>query len=450
MIADCFSGRHATDCAKSVAHVEAAVRLIAEHRLGSADELQAALSCDEDLIAAHALSGFGAVLLARAELLGPARRSLDASKTAMARKRVASGSERALVQALEKAVDGHLLAAAAVLEAHLDDEPRDFLALKLAHSLRFMSGDLSGMLATTYKVLPAWSRDTPGMGFLLGCHAFGLEEAGEFDAAERCGRLAVAIEPRDAWGLHAVSHVHEMQGRTADGVDWLEQSRGVWTRCNNFSSHVAWHLALFYLERGDATRTLALYDEEIRAVRTEDFRDVANATSLLWRLGQIGVPVGDRWDELSDIARRRVNDTTLAFATLHHLLALVAAGEGDAADDLLSALEIRSASREGDQADVAACVAVDLARALIDLRGSISGFDLARIAEATPRLGGSHAQRDVFVRTLAMAAADAGETDAFERIMKLRSRLRRADRLSSLATARLASAGRRRSTKLCV
>ena len=114
-----------------------------------------------------------------------------------------------------------------------------------------MLGDASGMLASSARILDRWSPSGAGYGFLLGCHAFALEELGHFEAAERIGRRAVEIEPADAWGLHAVGHVYEMQGRTGQGIAWLEAARPAWSRCNNFTFHIAWHLALFQLERGE-------------------------------------------------------------------------------------------------------------------------------------------------------------------------------------------------------
>src|SRR5215207_6079809 len=51
---------------------------------------------------------------------------------------------------------------------------------------------------------------------------------------------------------------------------------------------MAWHLALFHLETGDHDRVLAIYDTQVRPHPTDDFRDVANAVSLLWRFEQEG------------------------------------------------------------------------------------------------------------------------------------------------------------------
>ena len=438
---DRFGFRHSSQCRPAIAAFERAVFAVAAHKPSASAELEAAIGADPDLVAAHALKGFAQVLLARAELLAGASAALSEARRAL---RVCDGGtadERALTSALAYAVQGRLAAAAELLDGALDRNPTAFLPAKIAHSLRFMLGDARGMLATTARALKALPERRPGHGFLLGCHAFALEELGEYGAAERAGRRAVEIEPDDAWALHAVSHVHEMQGRTAEGIAWLEDSRPVWTACNNFGFHMAWHLAICHLERADHERVLQLYDTEVRPAPSDDFRDVANAVSLLWRLEQEGVAVGARWDELKVIALRRRHETTLAFATLHHLLALVAVGELGAARELLGAMEANAETGRGDQAEVMDAVGVELASAILDLAlHRAPRAELDRLATRLHRIGGSNAQRDVFVRTLAATAADRGDAAALKRILAVRRRLKRDDRFVGLVEGWLAQA----------
>ena len=54
----------------------------------------------------------------------------------------------------------------------------------------------------------AWHRDVPGYHYVLGMHAFGLEESGDYARAEEQGRAALELDRRDPWAVHAVAHVN--------------------------------------------------------------------------------------------------------------------------------------------------------------------------------------------------------------------------------------------------
>ena len=438
MQTDRFSGQHSTASAAAIAAYEEAVGCVASHRAGAAEALASALAIAPDMAMAHALKGFGGVLLARAETFPPARHA-----RALARNSLGSGGtaqERAFVAALGEAAEGRLLGASAILDQHLSLQPRDLVAIKLAHGLRFMAGDQPGMLATTGACLDAWMPDMPGYGFVLGCHAFGLEEAGDYASAERVGQLAVASEPRDVWGLHAVSHVYEMDGRTGEGIALLDNARPMWTQCHNFAFHMAWHLSLCHIARGRPDLALDIYDAEVRPAATDDFRDIANAVSLLWRLRQERADVGDRWHELEQIARRRTSDTSLVFASLHHVLTLVAVGDIAAARQVVEAIA-RRADGSCDQSAVAGGVGTELGEALLGLAAPARN-DLMRLARELPLIGGSHAQRDVFLRSLVLIAADNGRGGEVQALIGLRRQFRRDDRFAALAQERLAQAQR--------
>jgi tetratricopeptide (TPR) repeat protein len=438
---DRFGLRHSSNEAGAVVAFETAVLGLAAHKPSTGADLARALASDPLLVAGHAVKGFANLILAREELLAPARQAHAEARAALDWLGGGTADERILVRALGEAVEGRFARAAMALDEILQRNPRAFLPAKIAHALRFMLGDAPGMLAASARVLRRYPADAPGYGFVLGCHALALEETGDLDAAERVGRQAVELEPEDAWGLHAVSHVHEMQGRTREGIAWLEGSRPVWMSCNNFSFHMAWHLALFHLEAGEHERVLAIYDRQVRPQPTDDFRDVANAVSLLWRLEQEGVPVGGRWGELGEIAMRRRRDVTLTFACLHNLLALIATGEIDAAWDLVRALELSTEQNAGDQPQVMDAVGIELATALLDLAlNRAPRSDFAALAHRLPRIGGSHAQRDVFVRTLAEFAASRGDSDALATILGVRRRMKRDDRITAILGRRLAEA----------
>ena len=436
MTMDMYGGRHSAATPQAITHFEAAVSELLGHRRQLALHLDAALAADPDHVASLALKGFGAVLLARSEQVATAQ-AIAAQVMASAETRALTDFERTLARALDAAARGLWRKSADILQARLAIAPREILLVKLAHGLRFLAGDGEGLLTPTATVIDAWSPHMPGYGYLLGCHAFGLEERGEYDAAERTARRALECEPQDAWGLHALSHVHFMQGRIAEGIAWIEQTRRIWSACHNFGQHLAWHGALLQVTADRADAALAIYDEEIRPYLADDFRDLANASSLLWRVRQRGGDVRSRFEELRSFAEKRAQDTTLIFASLHHLLTMVACDDARGAAEIVAAIERCAKTRNGEQSAVASSVGIDLARTIAGF--GMMNVDPARLVRETAILGGSNAQRDVFVRTLAIAAAGAGDEKALETTLGARGRLLRDARFEGLARRRLSS-----------
>jgi tetratricopeptide (TPR) repeat protein len=297
-------------------------------------------------------------------------------------------------------------------------DPLDGFSIKLSHGIRFMLGDLPGMRQSLERVLPHWRPDVPGCGYVSGCHAFVLEESGELAEAERVGRRAIELAPLDIWGTHAVAHVYEMQGRAADGIDWLASQARQLSGANNFAYHLHWHRALFHLALGEIDSVLELYDQAIRAVRTDDFRDVANAASLLWRVEAQGIDVGARWDELGALAEARGADPTLAFAAAHRALALAATGRLEPLTRMIAELEHWAADSTTCQAGVLCTIGLPLLHAIAATAEGQPGRAvdiLFPLRHRLQSLGGSHAQRDLFHWFLTDAAIAAGRRrEAFE------------------------------------
>ena len=387
--------------AAATRHLDDAVTSFLAHRVDTNDHLAAALAADDRLAAAHCLSGFLHLLLGRSELLPPARHALEMAGASLAR-RGGTARERALFAALDSWCSGEMELSAAILDASLAANPLDAMTAKLVHGLRFMLGDAAGMRRSLEAILPAWSQPVPGFGFLLGCHAFALEETDALAAAEEVGRRALALEPQDVWGCHAVAHVHEMRGEPARGIAWVRAHAGRWNAVNNFARHMSWHEALCYLARNDIDAVFALYDGQIRKIRSDDYRDVTNAAGLLRWLERKGHAVGARWDELAAIAERRTRDHALVFAQLHYLICLIGAGHWDAAYRCFAAMDLEARGGEGSQARLLAEVGVPLAKIMLaDAEGSAPAPQtILRLRGAIARLGGSRAQRRTFEQIL--------------------------------------------------
>jgi tetratricopeptide (TPR) repeat protein len=405
------------------------------HAAATPEHLARTLEADPGFALAHAAKGLMLLSLARSEVSGPARDCLTRARAAAALRPV-TRRESMVIEALALWLDDAPRRAAQRLEAILLAHPFDVLALKLSHGLRFMLGDQAEMLASLRRVAPGFGENHPLAGYVNGCYAFALEEQGHYAEAERIGRRAVELSPRDAWGRHAVAHVLEMTGRADEGVAWLGDGRTL-SHANNLRFHITWHLALFRLERGETAEVLRLYDEEIRAEQTDDYRDIANGASLLARLDYAGVDVGSRWEELAAKAEGRVHDGRLVFADLHYTLSLLGAGHHDGAETIARSLaedahghpssERREAARNGALAafGLIAFSEGDYAEAARLLGAARSGL---------VAIGGSHAQRDLFEQAYAESLIRAGSLDRAADTLS--------DRLARRGGANLFAAGR--------
>jgi tetratricopeptide (TPR) repeat protein len=369
--------------------------------------LKQALAADPDMVMGHCTRGYFMKLFCNPPFEVRAKQAAAAAEAAMA-KTGATPRERLHVAALKSWCDGDFEAAVARCEDILLDHPRDLLAHKLAHFIYFYLGDADRMRDSLARARYAWDESVPGYGYLLGMYAFALEESGAYGEAESTGRRAVEINPADIWAVHAVAHVMEMQGRHGEGIAWTTDGERHWQGCNNFAYHVWWHRALFLLEQRRFDAALALYDARIRADRSDEYLDIVNAAALLWRLEDDGVDVGGRWGELADKAERRKDDHLLAFIDAHFMMALAAGGRRDAAQAMLASME---APRTGTEAPILAEVGRPLCAAVIAFRAGDYGRAadlLLPIRYTLRRIGGSHAQRDVFARMLIEAALRAG------------------------------------------
>ncbi len=420
----------------------AMIRAFLAHGTATPQRLGAVLEAEPGFALGHATRGIFSLLLGRAEMVEVARSASDAADAALSQ---GGGGTRARLwcDGLRGWLDGRPSAAVAAMDAAIAVQPRDTLSLKAGQAIRFLTGDAAGMRAAVESVMDA-HRDHPLEGFVLGCHAFTLEETGDFDNAERAGHAGLDLAPDDAWGLHAVTHVHDMRADAVAGLALIDDRAGAWLECNNFRYHVWWHKALMLLDAGRTDDALHLYDTRVRAERTDDYRDIANATSLLMRLELEGVSVGDRWCELADLSAARTHDACLVFADLHYMLALAGDDRAGAKDQLVARLA--SSGRIPSEAGaVAACPGHSAAEGLAAFGAGRYDAAFAALSAARPHMqdiGGSIAQRDVFERITIDAGLRAGRLDDVSAVLADRTRRRggTADRFTRLREERLAHA----------
>lgn len=362
---------------------------------------------DPNMLMGVCLRGY---LMRMASLVDLDAKSLVALSTAKKLCRGATTREQMHVDALASWCEGDLIKSGQIWEAILLDNPHDILALRLAHNIHFFLGDIWRMRDSMARVIPRWSQDVPGYGYVLGCRAFSLEEAGEYEKAEPIGRLAVEINENDIWAGHAVAHVLEMKGQRRGGIDWINSHEKAWAKRGLFAKHLWWHRSLHYLEMNNFERVLDAYDREFWPEASEDNIDICNSSSMLMRLHMLGVPVGNRWESISEVSSGRLLDRLRPFNDLHFVMALAMSGKKHAALEIVRSMHDfidNKITKEVTLVDIYRKAALPVAKAII----SYSDKDYSEVVrlmlearyEMRP-LGGSWAQRDVWVRMFIDAA----------------------------------------------
>lgn len=414
----------------AVCHFDEAIAAWQGYRRDTAEHLDLALKADPQFLMGHVLRGSFLKAMTSRGLDGQVDDAIRAARTA-ALERGATQRERDHIAALSAWHADDWQGALELWEKILLDNPLDIVALKLAGRAYLSLGDTRNLRDSVARVLYAWNEDTPGHGFVLGMYAFGLEECGDYANAEAVGNRAVEINPADVWAIHAVAHVLEMQGRHREGTDWLKTSEKTWSQCNNFANHMWWHGALLLMDLERYHAVLDGYDSRIRAEQTDDFMDIANAASLLWRLEEAGMDVGGRWTELADKAEAHSGDLKMPFADVHYMLALAADGRDEAAEGMIGAMSAHAEASQGMAATIYGEIAAPICAAI--LAYSCGDFDrtvdlLQPLRYDIRYIGGSLAQQDLIHRILVIAAIRANRLNLSRAVMSERS----ADRPSSV------------------
>ena len=257
--------------------------------------VERALAASPELVMGHVLKAYLHLMGTEPAVLPVARAAREAALALPANDR-----ERRHLEAIRLLNEGRWRAAGRTLEDLSAEYPRDSLALQCGHQVDFFTGDSRMLRDRIARALPAWGRGVTGYHAVLGMHAFGLEETGDYARAEAAGRKSVELEPRDGWGQHAVAHVMEMQDRRREGIAWMRGNVDGWSPGSFFAVHNWWHVALFHLGLGEIDEVLALYDGPVNGQHSTVILEMIDASALLWRLHLRGINVGNRWETLAD------------------------------------------------------------------------------------------------------------------------------------------------------
>jgi tetratricopeptide (TPR) repeat protein len=339
------------------------------------------------------------------------------ARAAAERARAAAGHatsrERGHVEAMALLVAGRSDLAERAMREHLAAYPRDLAVAQRLYFIWFWQGRFPEMLALTRDLV----RHHPGNSFMMGLHAFALEEGGCIPEAFATAEVAVARNPRDAWAIHALAHTVYEMGSARAGLSLLPPAIHPCTHLGWFRNHLLWHLALMHFACGDYARASRMSRAAFERNPSSIPGNLHDSISLLWRLDLVGAEVGDRWQPFAAIAHERLDRQALLFHAAHLAMALAAAGDWETAERQLGMLRERVAK---DRTGLVGDVLIPLIEGL----HAFAGGDYRRVVERIEplrarvvALGGSRAQRDVFHDTLLEACFRASDAPRAQRLL---------------------------------
>ena len=395
-------------CASSTAVEDyvAAVDLLLSAWPGAEARLDRALAADPDFALAH---------IARARLLQLRAKVPDAKEAAARAQSLANrvtARERRHIEAIALSINGAASDALAMVRAHASEYPRDALPLSLALGVFGLLG-FSGrrdhheeQLALLEALAPRWGDDWWFLGYL----GWAYIETGEVAKGTRLVKRSLAGNRRNAHAAHQRVHGFFEAGDTAGGAGFIENWLTGYDRVGHLHCHLSWHLALFELARGNVERSRAIYLDDIRpsAAQAAPMLVLADSASFLWRRRFYGAApsLEDEWAEVAAHARRHFPRAGLAFADLHAALAEAATGDEHGLQSRIAGLQSLARNSRLPPGEVAAALCGGVGALG---RGEAAQILVSALADLV-RIGGSHAQREIFEDSLIVSYMRSGQS----------------------------------------
>ena len=207
--------------------------------------------------------------------------------------------ERALHRALTLWHANDNLRALETLGAITVEWPRDLFSAKLAEFLYYVLGQqfMGARFRAHMNRLRPMHADDPDF---LAMAAFASELCDDFAEAEAGAGRALAIEPRNPWAQHALTHVLIRQGRIREGLAHMEAFLPLLATCGRpIHSHDAWHLALLHLEELDVAAAMGVFHAHIWGITPDVVVEQLDAIALLWRIEMAGTAVDAQWPSIA-------------------------------------------------------------------------------------------------------------------------------------------------------
>ena len=394
-----------------------------------------AIDLDPEFALAHSVRARGLAMMGKAaEARESAVRGHQLSAHATPRER-----RHAHIAALVAA--GRGVEALPLVEQHASDYPRDAMPLSYALGVYGLLG-FGGyrdfpqrQCRLLAQVAPEWDDDW----WFLASYGWALVEVGEWEAGTAMLDRALELKPDNANAVHGRAHAHYECGDAVGGEAFLRQCLPRFARTHPLHGHLSWHLALFALQRGDMGEAVSVYRDAIgpAASHALPMFTLIDSASFLWRSLMQGTVHRAEASELAVYIARHQPAPGLPFVNAHLAMACAVLRDSRAGTALCEQVEERLTGGKQASGDVVLRVCEAIGLVAEDPTRAANILERAQVELA--RLGGSNAQRDVFLDTLAYAHLQSGNDDA-ARSTTIRRRQSRAGHLDEAWLARLSPA----------
>jgi tetratricopeptide (TPR) repeat protein len=358
---------------------------------GAEESFAAAIEADPRMAVAHA----GAALLA----VGVGDAATARAAAGRARETVAGASrrERQHVEALSALVGGETARGLSLVDEHVAEFPRDALLVNQAGSAIGFAGGADReerRLAFLERLALAYGDDW----WFQSALAFTYHEVDRFEESQRLSELSLQQYPGNANASHNIAHICLETVDNDAGAAFLEEWMVGYDTRASFHCHLAWHQAMFELQRGNHARALEVFHRHIVGAVNPRLAMI-DGSALLWRFRLAGGPAEpEAWRRLAALAGR-VSRPGFVFGEIHAALAYAACGDHAALAKIFDGL--RALGDNGHP--VAGSVALPLARGIAafaagDHAAALGHFE--PVETQVHRIGGSHAQWEIIEETM--------------------------------------------------
>jgi uncharacterized NAD(P)/FAD-binding protein YdhS len=325
--------------------------------------------------------------------------------------------ERSFVQAVVSRLTLGAKAGDRDLLRHVADHPLDAFAVSMALPTIAFSG-LTLPVAESWALADRLALSYGDDWWFAGMLAFVRQEQERWDDADRLALRSMREVPGSGHAAHARTHVFYETGDHVGGLQWMDQ----WIDANadgaSYAAHFSWHAALHELALEDSVAVRRRYAEQLAPPVVAGPRALVDSASLLWRCRMAGA-----WPEelpieavLASVPSCLLDHPATAFAAMHAVVALAAAGDVDAIGRLRRFAAAHPDPTYGELI-VPLC---DGFAAQVRGEPAVAAERLAVVVPAAGRLGGSAAQQEVIAETMVNALVESGQHDAARQFLERR------------------------------